>query len=90
MAIEHKTYTKRNGELRTYTYHRVLEIERARAWLNRAPLTAVPTGKGHSVRWLGKTAKHKVTFSDQVIRRLITEGHAVCLGLHVEKRGIVR
>jgi hypothetical protein len=79
-----------DGTVKTYRYHRLTDIERARAWLERAPLIAIPTGKANGVRWVGKTPKHRVSFHDQVIRRLIAEGAAVCLGQFVEKKGVVR
>lgn len=90
MTIEHNKRRLADGSVKTYSYHRLSEAERARRWLDRAPLLAVPTGKGHSVRWRGKTAKYVVTFHDQVIVKLIREGYAVCVGQFVEKKGVVR
>lgn len=90
MTIEHNKRLMADGSVKIYRYHRLSEAERARRWLDRSPLMAVPTGKGHAVRWRGKTPKHAVTFHDQVICRLIAEGYAVCLGQFVEKKGVVR
>jgi hypothetical protein len=90
MTIEHNKRLMADGSVKVYRYHRLSEIERARGWLDRAPLIAVPTGKGHAVRWMGRTAKHRVSFHDQVIVRLIREGYAVCLGEFVEKKGVQR
>lgn len=90
MTIEHNKRLMADGSVKVYRYHRLSEIERARGWLARAPLMAVPTGKGHAVRWRGKTPKHAVTFHDSVICKLIREGYAVCLGDFVELKGVQR
>lgn len=90
MTIEPHTRRMADGTVKTYGYHRLTEVERARRWLEREPLMAVPTGKGHAVRWRGKTAKHTTSFHDQVICKLIKEGYAVCLGQFVEKKGVTR
>ena len=90
MALGEVRRTMADGSVKTYTYHRVSDLERARAWLEKYPLTAAPSGRGHSVVWRGKTAKHTVTFQDRTIVALIREGYAVCLGQHVERKGIVR
>jgi hypothetical protein len=90
MALDVAKRRMADGSVKIYHYCRITDLERARRWLEREPLVAVPTGKGHAVRWRGKTAKHTVTFHDQVICKLIKEGYAVCLGGFVEKRGVVR
>lgn len=79
-----------DGTTKTYRYHRLTDLERARAWLDRSPLVAVPTGKGHAVVWRGRTAKHSVVFQDRTICKLIAQGYATCLGPFVEKKGVVR
>lgn len=90
MTIEHNKRRMADGSVKIYSYHRLSETERARRWLDREPLMAVPTGKGHGVHWRGRTRKYAVNFHDRVIIRLIREGYAVCLGEFVEKRGVVR
>jgi hypothetical protein len=90
MSLESNKRRMADGSIKVYRYHRISDLERARAWLERAPLTAEPTGKGHAVVWRGRTAKHTVTFQDRTICKLICEGYAICLGQFVEKRGIMR
>lgn len=97
MSMQRVKKRMADGSTKVYEYHPrnyyVTEIERARRYLRKRPLKAVPAKKGNGVEWIGglRESQRKrgecPRFRDITITKLIAEGYAVCLGDFVELKG---
>jgi hypothetical protein len=100
MSIQRVKKRMADGSVKIYEYqprsYYVKEIDRARAFLRKWPLKAVPAPRGGGVVWVGglrkttRKARNCPVFRDITIMKLIAEGYAICHGNFVELKGIQR
>lgn len=100
MSMQRVKKRMADGSTKIYEYqprsYYVTEIERARRYLRKRPLKAVPAPKGNGVVWVGGLRRSERNrpecpqFRDITICRLIAEGYAICHGEFVERKGITR
>ena len=101
MSMQRVKKRMADGSTKIYEYqprsYYVTELERARKFLKRGPLKAIPAPRGGGVMWIGglrKTTRKRQSdlprFRDITIAKLIAEGFAICHGDFVERKGVQR